>query len=79
MGCNLTKTLTHKKESDIISTWQANLYNGVAKVEIIPVDNNYMNEFNQKFILYADGVYLGEFPTYTQALEHTITIINDME
>lgn len=62
-----------------MSTWQENLYNGVAKVEVIPADINFTNEFNQKFILYVDGVYLGEFPTYTQALEHTLIIINDME
>lgn len=62
-----------------MSTWQENLYNGVAKVEVVAADINFMETFNQKFILYIDGVYLGEFPTYTQALEHTIVIINDME
>ena len=63
-----------------MSNWQENLYNGVAKIEVIPTDINFIKtNFIQKFILYVDGVYLGEFPTYTQALEHTIAIVNDLE
>lgn len=63
-----------------MSTWQENLYNGIAKVEIVPADTNHIETiFIQKFILYIDGVYLGEFPTYTQALEHTIELVNDLE
>lgn len=59
-------------------SWSEKLNDGTAKIEIIPCNTNYISDLN-KMILYVEGVYLGEFPSYTQASEYLISLINDFE
>lgn len=68
-----------KPTEKLLETAAQKVWDDEAKIEIHPPEHVNEGSFEPKFTLYIGTEDCGIFPTYTQALEHAIRLVNDVD